>query len=56
MLLSNMQDGISGLGQELITMQALLHGHLETGRDTFEDKDFGPIQEGKFRTSKKREI
>jgi len=47
MLLSNMQDDISGLGEELITMQALLHGHLETGRDTFEDKDFGPIQEVK---------
>merc|ERR1712241_1042497 len=30
-----------------ITTLALLHGHLETERDTLEDKDFGPILEAK---------
>merc|ERR1711994_566839 len=46
-VLFNMPDVISGLAEELITTLALLHGHLETERDTLEDKDFGPILEVK---------
>ena len=53
MLQSNMQDVTSGLVEESITMQVLLHGHLETGRDTLEGKDFGLIQEGKLEILKR---
>ena len=53
MLLFNMPDVISGPAGELITTLVLLHGHLETERDTLEDKDFGHTQEGKFLSSDK---
>jgi hypothetical protein len=50
MLLSNMPDVISGQEVESITTLELLHGHLATGRDIIEDKDFGRILEAKSLT------